>query len=380
MTVFIIALLVAFALLELILWQNRALKLNELEIKSQKLPMAFDGYRILHISDLHNAEFGIKNAKLLELATHAQPDIIAITGDLIDRRRIDLQSVAELAERLVKIAPTYYVLGNHEARIDNYEELRTLLCSLGVRILDNKSDIITLNGEKIAIVGVNDPACGADISVPEEEILDEFLEKAFRQAFDGDKNIYAEGLETISNPCGDEFDADNAALDGSAGHGKAVLDDSAGHKNAVLDDSTGRGNAVLDGSTGHGNAGLGNSAAPKNAALASDGASLDAENGKKATIYSVLLAHRPQFFDLYIRHGADLTLSGHVHGGQIRLPFVGGLFAPEQGFFPDYGGGVYKSGESTMVVSRGLGNSKFPLRINNRPEIIVIELKTIKKQ
>ena len=67
-------------------------------------------------------------------------------------------------------------------------------------------------------------------------------------------------------------------------------------------------------------------------------------------------------------------LSGHAHGGQIRLPGLGGLYAPGQGFLPEYDAGLYSSGDTSLVVSRGLGNSLFPLRINNRPEVVLAEL------
>ena len=66
-------------------------------------------------------------------------------------------------------------------------------------------------------------------------------------------------------------------------------------------------------------------------------------------------------------------LSGHAHGGQFRLPLIGGLVAPNQGLFPKYDAGLYQSGGTAMVVSRGLGNSILPVRFNNRPEVVVIE-------
>lgn len=92
--------------------------------------------------------------------------------------------------------------------------------------------------------------------------------------------------------------------------------------------------------------------------------------------YTILLAHRPELFDTYADAGADLILSGHLHGGQIRLPFLGGLYMPSMGFFPAYDGGVYTQGDAQMIVSRGLGNSRFPLRVNNFPELVVVTLKT----
>jgi predicted MPP superfamily phosphohydrolase len=79
-------------------------------------------------------------------------------------------------------------------------------------------------------------------------------------------------------------------------------------------------------------------------------------------------------FDVYAQHTVDLVFSGHAHGGQFRIPFVGGLIAPNQGLFPKYDAGIYEEGNTTMVVSRGIGNSIVPFRINNRPEIVLVEL------
>lgn len=92
--------------------------------------------------------------------------------------------------------------------------------------------------------------------------------------------------------------------------------------------------------------------------------------------YAVLLSHRPELFDDYTAHGFDLVLSGHAHGGQWRIPLLlNGLFAPNQGLFPDYAGGRYKQDATTMVVSRGLAreSTRVP-RIFNRPELVVVDL------
>jgi predicted MPP superfamily phosphohydrolase len=96
---------------------------------------------------------------------------------------------------------------------------------------------------------------------------------------------------------------------------------------------------------------------------------LDEEDG-----YTILLSHRPELFEVYAQHTVDLVFSGHAHGGQFRIPFVGGLIAPNQGLFPKYDAGIYEEGSTTMVVSRGIGNSIVPFRINNRPEIVLAEL------
>ena len=91
-------------------------------------------------------------------------------------------------------------------------------------------------------------------------------------------------------------------------------------------------------------------------------------------IFTILLSHRPEYFETYVEAGLDLVLSGHAHGGQFRLPFAGGLAAPNQGLFPEYDSGLYTEGSTNMVVSRGIGNSVIPVRFNNRPEVIIVEL------
>ena len=92
--------------------------------------------------------------------------------------------------------------------------------------------------------------------------------------------------------------------------------------------------------------------------------------------FTVLLAHRPEDFQAYVDAGIDVTLSGHAHGGQFRIPGMGGLVAPGQGYFPKYTAGIHEQGESKLVVSRGLGNSIIPMRLFNLPEIVVVTLKS----
>lgn len=95
----------------------------------------------------------------------------------------------------------------------------------------------------------------------------------------------------------------------------------------------------------------------------------------KNDMFNILIAHRPEHIDVYSKYDIDLVLSGHVHGGQIRLPLIGAVLGPNQGIFPRYYEGVHKVGNTYMVVSRGLGNSAFPVRINNPPELVIIELR-----
>jgi predicted MPP superfamily phosphohydrolase len=89
--------------------------------------------------------------------------------------------------------------------------------------------------------------------------------------------------------------------------------------------------------------------------------------------FTILLAHRPELFSVYVKHGVDLVLSGHAHGGQFRIGKQG-IFAPGQGLFPKYTHGVVTEGRTSMVISRGIGNSAFPFRVNNRPELVMVTL------
>ena len=97
---------------------------------------------------------------------------------------------------------------------------------------------------------------------------------------------------------------------------------------------------------------------------------LEKDDGK----YCILLSHRPELFELYCKTGINLVMTGHAHGGQIRLPFIGPLFSPSEGLFPKYAEGVHTNQITTMIVSRGLGQSQFPLRVNNSPELVFVTL------
>ncbi len=259
------------------IWSNTAPTVNKITLSSERLPKSFSGYRIAQVSDLHNAKFGDKNEKLLDMLSKSSPDIITITGDLVDSRRTDLDVALDFAEKAAKIAPTYYVSGNHEARIENYDKLKEGLLSAGVTVLEDEAVALEKDGEALLLIGLDDP----------------------------DFSAKGDSFEEVSSMISTKL--------------KEALSDS-------------------------------------------------------KIKYSILLSHRPEFFDVYVSCGIDLVLSGHTHGGQFRLPFIGGLYAPGQGFFPKYDAGMYSKETTSMAVSRGLGNSVIPLRINNRPELVLIEL------
>ena len=92
--------------------------------------------------------------------------------------------------------------------------------------------------------------------------------------------------------------------------------------------------------------------------------------------FNILVSHNPLEFDSYVELGCDLVLSGHVHAGVVRIPFLGALLSPDYTLFPKYSEGKYEKDNTTMIVSRGLGfSAKIPIRINNNPEIVIINLK-----
>lgn len=91
-------------------------------------------------------------------------------------------------------------------------------------------------------------------------------------------------------------------------------------------------------------------------------------------MFKVALSHRPELFPFYVSLGIDLTLTGHAHGGQVRFPFLGALYAPNQGLFPRYADGMKNSGEKYVVISRGLGKSNPVPRIFNAPELVCVTL------
>lgn len=262
-------------LIPYLLWANAALTVSHVEL--DLLP-GEGSFTIAQVSDLHNAEFGGGNQELLAMLEEAQPDLIAITGDLIDSRRTDPAPALAFLEGAVELAPVCYVTGNHEFRAyDAYQDLKSQMEELGVIVLENEA--VVLEAVPLRVIGLDDPSFGvrSDPSATPEQIL--------------------QGALTALAPQAGEED-----------------------------------------------------------------------------LRTVLLAHRPEYVELYAQHGADLVLSGHAHGGQVRLPGVGGLYAPGQGFLPAYTSGLYQIGETSLVVSRGLGNSLFPLRVNNRPEVVLVKL------
>ena len=256
-------------------WQCWGLQTTRTNAELSGLPQGFDGYTVIHLSDLHGHEYGEGSADLLARVREQKPDLIVITGDLIDRES-QMRMVPALAKGLAAAAPTYYVTGNHEWALGTakVKELKNLLAQCGVTPLSNEYEILERNGARIVLAGVDDPNGYADQTTPEE--------------------LYAQ-----------------------------------------------------------------------------------IENGAPG-LFTLLLAHRNDRFDRYAAAGYDFVLSGHAHGGIVRLPFTDGLISTGLKLFPQWTSGLYSLGDSTLFASRGLGNNTVPFRgfrLFNRPELAVIILK-----
>lgn len=272
-TLFVIALLF-ISIFCYLFYQNNSLQVRNYSIVDNRLGSEINDFKIVQVSDLHNTTYKNLVDALVAKIKREKPDIIVFTGDLVDSKKTDIDGAINFIKKIKDVGSMYYVSGNHEASIDNYDILREELISNNVIILDNKVEVLDLDGKKINIIGIDDPKMSFNPSMSDEEIA--------------------------------EYSLSNIEYD--------------------------------------------------------DG------------YFTILLSHRPELFDVYVKYNIDLVLTGHAHGGQIRIPFVGGLVAPNQGWFPEYDSGSFHDKKTTMIVSRGIGNSIIPFRVNNRPELVVIEL------
>lgn len=254
---------------------NKRIQITNYDITSKKVK---NEIIIAQISDLHNTSFGKHNKTLVNKIKDIKPDIIAITGDLIDSSKTNITVAMNFINQAVKIAPIYYVPGNHEAwNLSDYSTLKDKLKKAGVVVLEGEDKEIKVKDNKISLLGITDPDYIGEAGISELDVV-------------------STDLDTLS------YDSDNLVI---------------------------------------------------------------------------LLSHRPELFSAYKHRDIDLVLTGHAHGGQFRTSLSGGLLAPDQGLFPKYTSGIYKDKEdkTQMIVSRGLGNSVIPIRINNNPEVVVVNVR-----
>ena len=251
-----------------IYYENNILKVTKYFIKSKKYN-SNKPLKVFHLSDYHNSSSKTLNRMIISKVNEIKPDIIVITGDIVDSSRTNIETALKLIDN-IKDNKIYYVPGNHEARIKDYQHLLEELRKRNVTILNNKNAVY----DGINIYGINDPFFKSQDKLLQRSIIKDEL---------------------------NDFNIDTSE-------------------------------------------------------------------------FNILLSHRPEMIDEYSSKGYDLVFAGHAHGGQWRVPFIGGLYAPHQGVFPKFTAGIHKKGNTNMVISRGLGNSSFPIRLNNRPEMVIMEV------
>jgi uncharacterized protein len=246
-------------------FRSKGFGIVQYKIKSEKLS---GPVRLVLISDLHDSTYGENQCGLIQAVSKQKPDLVMLTGDIfVEYAPYD--SSIRLLEGIASQYPCYYVSGNHEFLGNDTVNIKDIIRSFGITVLEGNVSEITVNGQKIRICGLDDPLIG-------EEKFKNQMEK----------------LSCIE---------------------------------------------------------------------------------KKE--YTVLLSHHPELVDDYKKMNPDLVLSGHAHGGQWRIPFlVNGLFAPHQGWFPKYAGGLYLHGKTTQIVSRGLTKIYIIPRVFNPPELVVIDI------
>lgn len=167
LTALIILALIAAAAAFLIKDSRDDLEISRYEVKSQKLPESFDGFKIVQLSDLHGAEFGEDGMGLVEKVEELEPDIIALTGDFVTDEG-DLAAVEKLAARLTELCPVYFVSGNHEFGSGLAVKVRNILERAGVKYLSNEYLTISRGEDEILLGGVEDPLDYADMLSPDE--------------------------------------------------------------------------------------------------------------------------------------------------------------------------------------------------------------------
>lgn len=270
----VVSLAVGAAIAGWVARDNLRLTVTRYNTRFDELPEEFDGFKIVQVSDLHNARFGKEQSRLIAAIRKEKPDLIAITGDLFHTLR--RENAYAFLEQATRLAPCYYVSGNHEQRFaDYFTAIKPKLQSLGAVVLDDETARFSKNGAHITIIGLSDPSFVR--TTPPERLTDEKLSR------------------------------------------------------------------------------------------------LENDNGG----FTLLLSHRPELFPVYARHNVSLALTGHAHGGQIRIPFAKrGLFAVHQGWLPKYTEGIFVENNTKMVVSRSLGNSTLYPKINDPPELVSVTFRS----
>ena len=265
----VVLLLLALAVFTVVrLCDNSHFVVTFYEVEDEKIE---NHMRIALLTDLHLKEYGENNSELVNEIKKLNPDIIAMSGDMLDMNETDYSVLLTLCRQLVDVAPIYFGYGNHEKEVIRVKQTSTInvdLTEMGVHVLHNRYETINVNGNIIDIGGLS-----AGPGTLDTDYTQQFWQKY-----------------------------------------------------------------------------------------------LKTEN------YRLLLVHYPQYFfkdGELLDCNIDMALCGHLHGGVVVVPFVGGLYHPTLGFFPEMTDGCNSVNGTWVVVSRGLGGD---LRINNPPELVIVDL------
>lgn len=256
--------------------QNNIIDITKYNLKYDK---ADESIRIVQLSDLHSKPF----KKVLKKIDEIKPDIICITGDYINDREKNKKKMLKYAKALVARAKVYYITGNHERRLENFDELMDELSKVGFIVLLNRVSVYNDKGFEIDFLGLDENQANFDDYKARKNGTFEYK----------DMSPYFNQLNELGG-------------------------------------------------------------------------------------YKIVLSHFPENFEgvkemNYSQYDFDLQLSGHAHGGQFCLPFIGPVYSPGQGLKPKYAKGSFGN-RPKLIVSRGLGNAEFPFRLFNHPEINVINI------
>lgn len=256
--------------------QNNLVDVTKYELKSNSVNQ---DVKIVQLSDLHSKPF----EKILQKTMEQNPDIIVITGDFINDHGKNKAKMFDFGKKLIAIAPVYYITGNHERRLDYFDDLMQELKELGFVVLRNEIATVQINSSTINILGLDENQAN----------FEDYKARKNGTFKYKDMSPYFKELETLEG-------------------------------------------------------------------------------------FKLVLSHFPENFksveeNNYSQYNFDLQLSGHAHGGQFILPFVGPVYSPGQGLFPKYARGSFGD-RPMLIVSRGIGNAEFPFRLFNHPEINVINI------
>lgn len=274
--IIIIVMAVIIAIGVFLYLQNNIIDITKYNLKYDK---ADEPIRIVQLSDLHSKPF----KKVLKKIDEIKPDIICITGDYINDREKNKKKMLKYAKALVARAKVYYITGNHERRLENFDELMDELSKVGFIVLLNRVSVYYDKGFEIDFLGLDENQANFDDYKARKKGTFEYK----------DMSPYFKQLNELRG-------------------------------------------------------------------------------------YKIVLSHFPENFEgvkemNYSQYDFDLQLSGHAHGGQFCLPFIGPVYSPGQGLKPKYAKGSFGN-RPKLIVSRGLGNAEFPFRLFNHPEINVINI------